>query len=108
MAKRYSDKKTKSKRKSPKRVAAGKKAARTRKRNAAAKKGSVRGLTARWSAVCGSWQSHKPVKRGGKKKAKRGGHKLGIGYCSTGNCSRRPIFGGAKGLATHKRRHHRG
>jgi hypothetical protein len=45
-----------------------------------------------------------------KKAAANGGAKAHrrIRYCKIGNCARRPILGGAKGLATHMAKHHPG
>lgn len=78
-------------RKSAKRRRAGKKAWATRRRRYGAH-GAKRGGKRR-------------ARRGTKRKVRRGG--LKIAYCSVGKCARRPIFGGAKGLATHRKRHHR-
>lgn len=59
----------------------------------------------------------KAARKSPKKRKKSVKHRTGkrdarghvIQYCTLGKCAKgRMIFGGPKGMATHKRRHHRG
>ncbi len=68
------------------------------------------GKRAAHAEVYGKGKHSKKGKKKGRKAAKgrKGKHGRKVGYCSIGKCARRPILGGAKGMATHKRKHHRG
>ena len=54
------------------------------------------------------------AKKGTRRTSRKKGRKLVVGRCKLGKCASmgkacrgRPVPGGSKGMATHKRRHHR-